>query len=250
MGEDNLKRELQELYGHDDFTAGELAKRNISFDAAKEICISILGLIGIQAGGAASVHVEKRDMFQNVGHGILTQFRTTVPQATFKVSDVAWVRDDVFEVNVAFENVESARLFENFSAELKLMSVTGTGFDNTAETLWDGGAVRKVDNFAKWSHTFLVKATPQLKGFYCMPSTFSINYNWNARPDSVLHSVWSEHFATEYHYTLSQDFDHRQAANVEHKILQSYAELSQDSMRYWQAASNELPNYCWPAQCK
>lgn len=191
---------------------------------------------------------DKCDMFQNVGHGILTQFRTTVPQATFKVSDGAWVRDDIFEVNVAFESVESTRLFDIFSAELKSMSVTGTGFDNCAETLWDGGAVKRVVTLPNGRTPSWSKQPHSWRGYIACPVPSPSTTN--ARPDIVLHSVWSEHFATEYHYTLSQDFDHRRAASIEHKILQSYAELSQDSMRYWQAALNELPNYCWPAQCK
>lgn len=56
------------------------------------------------------------------------------------------------------------------------MSVTGTGF-NSIETLSDVSAAKKVDNFTTWSYIFLVKTTPQLEGFYRMPSAFSINYD-------------------------------------------------------------------------
>ncbi len=91
--------------------------------------------------------------------------------------DVVKVRDDNFEVNVGFENVCRVRSsFRDFSAELKAMSVTGTGF-NSIETLSDVSAAKKVDNFTTWSYIFLVKTTPQLEGFYRMPSAFSINYD-------------------------------------------------------------------------
>ena len=251
VGPENLKRELKELYGHNEAEAEELSKRLLSAGVAAEISAKILGLLGIKADAGASVHV-KRDIFASVGHGLMKQFKTVVPQASFSVSDAAWVKDDIFKVTINFESVESAKLFDNFHEELKTLSIEGTGVYDGEELIWDGSSKSKVDNFARWSSTILVRATEK-SGYHCMPEDFAIKFDWNKRPDSVLHSVWSEHFDTEYQYTLSQDFHTgEKALNVkDYKYTsQTEGQFDMESLRYWESGSTQLANFCWPAQCK
>lgn len=230
-------------------------KREELSDLAAQISASVLGLFQRQESNG----IDKRSLY-DVGQGILNSFRYSVPDAYFTVSDVVWVKDDLYKVTINFESIESAKLFNNFQDELKTLSISGVGIGSSEILMWDGSSDSKVDDFSKWSSTILVKAEKH-DGMYCMPHDFTLNFDWNARPTSVLHSVWSDYFDTKYKYTLSQDFENlfnmnkdknsidKRMLAYESPLYHSGTEFDISALSHWKASSNELPNFCWSSKC-
>ncbi|ODV80033.1 uncharacterized protein CANTADRAFT_21299 [Suhomyces tanzawaensis NRRL Y-17324] len=186
-------------------------------------------------------------------------FSGNVPQASFSVSDVAWVKDDLFKVTINFETIESAKLFAKFQDELSDLKLENTGVEDEI-LMWDGSSHSKIDNFSKWSSTVLVKASKH-NDLYCLPDDFAIKFNWNARDTSELHAQWSKYFDTTYEYTLSKDFGTSLTSTKNIKIERRCMESSSNStsiadanydvgvLEQWQASSNVLPNFCWTKHC-
>ncbi|ODV67405.1 hypothetical protein HYPBUDRAFT_11976, partial [Hyphopichia burtonii NRRL Y-1933] len=220
-------------------------------------------------GAGAGASVLKRDVgffeklrsgVSGAGQSILSKFTGSVPRASFTVSDVAWVEGDLFKVTINFETVEAAKLFAKFQDELKSLSVGGVGDDGSDQLLWDGSSNSKIDNFAKWSSTVLVKASKH-NNLYCLPDDFAIKFDWTAQDASELHSLWSKYFDTTYEYTFSKDFGttskKQNNIKVEKRCLEhasgnsteADAQFDTSVLNEWKTSTNVLPNFCWPSHC-
>ncbi|RLV84202.1 hypothetical protein JA9_005049, partial [Meyerozyma sp. JA9] len=190
---------------------------------------------------------------------VLSAFTGSVPKASFTVSDVAWVKDDLFKVTINFATQDAAQLFAKFQDELKSLSLSGTEDEN--KVLWDGSSNSKIDNFVQWSASVLVKASKH-QNLYCLPDDFAIKFDWNANDTSELHKLWADYFDTTYEYTLSQQFDSgKKKARRNYKVSKreyeegkasqgnSTAAIDESALKDLQSSTNVLPNFCWPAQC-
>jgi hypothetical protein len=190
---------------------------------------------------------------------VLSAFTGSVPKASFTVSDVAWVKDDLFKVTINFATQDAAQLFAKFQDELKSLLLSGTEDEN--KVLWDGSSNSKIDNFVQWSASVLVKASKH-QNLYCLPDDFAIKFDWNANDTSELHKLWADYFDTTYEYTLSQQFDSgKKKARRNYKVSKreyeegkasqgnSTAAIDESALKDLQSSTNVLPNFCWPAQC-
>lgn len=252
-----------------------------------DVAADVLGLVGLDADVGADVSVAKRsvedkDSFasgeaaqgersilrtfleQIAGDNqvVLKGFRGTVPRAHFAVSDVAWVADNLFKVTINFAAQDANQLFSQFQDELTSLVVSGTvkGNGEDVQVLWDGSSSSKISNFFEWSATVLVQASEH-NGLFCLPENFAIGYDWCTNKNSDASRLWAAHFDTSYEYVLSQHFAYgRKAPLPKYRLSKKeYAEKRAEATKGahfddatlmgFQAGSNVLANYCWPARC-
>ncbi|CAK7902470.1 hypothetical protein CAAN1_07S02982 [[Candida] anglica] len=122
---------------------------------------------------------KKRNTRADVEKKDLQALVDDVLKATFVLSDVVPVVDDVFKIVGNFETVAAGLINTTLGPLLQSIEVIGTGLDNEILTL-TSDVLHTIDNIAQFSFAVNVKAQKQEgKNVYCLPDTFGIKYVWS-----------------------------------------------------------------------
>lgn len=185
----------------------------------------------------------------------------SVPKAALTVTDVAYVKNNLYKVTVNFETAAPQALNKAFAGEATNVKVNGLGVPEQLSVLVFGAeADAGIKNLFQWSATFVIEASFH-NGLFCLPDDFNISFEFGANASSEALAAWKKYFPTDYAYTLDDDYDNAKSVSkrfdnplevqkrneMEKRLLNLGLDL--DVLLKIGTPSLKLPNFCWKKEC-